>query len=227
MRYNEVVGLCVILDSFKGGHVATTHFRLTAVLNNAGMVNENIFYCHAEVATPPAISESVERFYTPLTDYLQANVSLFVMRYSLWEGPAGGEWWEIGPDGKKHPKAMPPWGVDIDLTGATWGGGAAGQQLPPFVTGTIIGKTNVKRTRARKFVSGFVEDNQNAGGLDAGAYSALQAAANAWLAGWGGGMSPSYVSETWGPIHGFNDLISVKANAVLGSMNLRKIGRGI
>ncbi len=205
----------------------TTHFRLTAVCGVGGMTQLNIFYCSASVTTPPVPSESIGRFYTPLLSFLSEEFTCVLMRYSLWEGPESGEWWELGADGKKHPKAAPPWGIDYDLSWTGVQGTATGQMLPPFCAGVIVAKTNVKKTRSRKFVGAFTEDGQAGGGWGSAEYAALQSAGNAWLAGFGGGSSPSYTSECWGPIHGFNNLQSVKASSIVGSQDHRKIGRGI
>lgn len=189
---------------------------------------KNVFYCRsAEVLTPPTADDVIAKIYTPLADFISSKFHINNTTWSLWEGDADGLWYEVGEDGKKHPKKAPPWSVGLDLSPTiAFTGAEDGQRLPPQVSPYLFAKTAVKHVIAKKFFGDFTEVSNDDGNLSVDAGAALGTTGANWLAGFGGGAAPAYDAYVWGPIHGFNRLASVSLGRTMGTQRRRKFGVG-
>lgn len=111
----------------------------------------------------------------------------------------------------------------LNLTGTS-----SGDPLPPQVAAVAIAKTAIKRTFARKFLAGFVENTQAAGTLAAGVVTELAAYTVIWLVPFTGEATTKvFTPGLWTKNHVFEPFVSVLASAILGTMRRRKVGVGI
>ena len=183
---------------------------------------KNIFYANAptfDITTAgPLIMSNI---YVPLQSLFSGDFHIINWTYHLWEGDSSGEWYEVGSDGKKHPKKLPPWGVGITRTlSLAFNGGGTGEKLPPQVAPYIYTPTQKPHGIGKKYFGDFVDSVLADGQLNTDALGALEASAGNMMSA----LQPWLC--VWGPIHGFQTMTGAHVARYLGTQRRRKPGVG-
>lgn len=186
---------------------------------------KNVFYVTRPDDHPPLGLGIIGQMYDPMQDFVSTHFSISTISVHAWTGPESGEWYEV-IGGKKVPKAAPPWGVGVDYTlSGDFIGTATDDRLPPQMAGVIYAKTAVAHVIAKKFYGDITEADSDAGVPTLALKNALATCAANWMLGFEEATTP-YNPEVWGPIHGFNPLVSATYSPYLGSQRRRKRGVG-
>ncbi len=206
----------------------TEHYKyvIHGKLENSQMDIVNVYYVRFDNPFMPTATQAsayVNNLMGPVLNDLTQDYSVNFLGISHWEGPADGIWYDFGID---KPKKNPPWSVETPLETTAIQGGATDEMLPPQVSAVVYAKTPTKHVIARKFIGPYTEAGQGNGLLTATALTHLEQYAEKWKLWVEGAGGPPAPSEVWGYKRGFNTIINVHADQVLGTNRRRKIGRG-
>lgn len=183
---------------------------------------KNIFYVTRADENAPTGEGLITCVYNLLKTHFVATFHIITVTRSTWEGPADGEWWELGTDGKRHPKKAPPWGVGVPHTLTTEFTGASGEEaLPPQVAAYVFLKTGVPHDIGKKYFGDLNVTDVIGGEPTTALGTALSSVSTALMAPMTEGPTP-YTFEVWGPIHGFQAITAALSGKYFGTQRRRK-----
>lgn len=176
----------------------------------------NIWYLYNGEANTFDMSDMCDAilagFYTPVRFNLSDKFRIYGIDFAEYTGAAP----------YHDPKG---WGPSTFFT-ASLQGAETNEPLPYQCAAVLVGSTATKHVFARKFYAGLTEPGQNNSILVTTAQTNFNTVATNWMQGLNLGGT-LWLSECWGPTHGFNTVSGARADSIVGTNRRRKIGVGI